>query len=417
MSELKIRKSTIVVILILLFPIFNLINSSLFSYYDEVVGLAGIISAFYCFACGKFSALDKRMFIFLIIITLIGLVSNFVYGLANSNFGVILDFLHLWKTFGAYFLFKYALNGFGDKDRIIIALSGMARIIVVFMLAASLIGQFLEIGVCGTQRVLGFFNEFNFFWHNGIQTGWLIFGCILILAFSPISKRTFYFYYICSLIPMLLTGSMFVYSFLVIETVLLILWRGKRLKILYLLIIGLMVIAVAWQDIVSYFFNNGVRMQFYIAAVRLASQYFPLGTGFATFGSEMASRYYSNVYISLGWEDLWTFGRDGLYLNDNFFAGILGQFGFIGLFLYLGCLYFLFKSIIFNTNISKIKYITLISVFLVIVIVMIGSASVKSMMGIFMFALLGYFSNNSSGEKAEYKGSQIIANSRLLSHI
>lgn len=417
MSGLKIRKSTIVVILILLFPIFNLIDSSLLGYYDEVIGLAGIISAFYCLASRNFSELDKRIFVLLAVITLMGVVSNFVYNLANSNFGVLIDILHLWKTFGAYFLFKYALNDFGNKQRAISILSALARVILVFMFAGSLIGQVINIGVCGNHTIFGIFKEFNFFWHNGIQTGWLIFGCILTLVFSSISKRSFYRYYICSLIPMLLTGSMLVYSFAVIETALLLLWRGERLKITYLLLIGLVVIIIAWQDIVSYFLNIGVRMQFYIVAIGLASKCFPLGTGFATFGSEMAARYYSDVYISLGWQETWVFGTESHFLNDNFFASILGQFGFIGLFLYLVCLYYIFKSIILDKYVNKIQRITLISVFLTIVVVMLGSASVKSMMGIFIFSLLGFFLGNPAYEETKCNAVKTVVNQKLLRQV
>lgn len=403
MSELKIRKSTIVVILIVLFPIFNLIDNSFLGYYDELIGLAGLISAMICFAKGKFVQRDQIIFLLLIALTSIGLVSNLVFGLANSTFGVLIDILHLWKTFGAYFLFKYGLHDDCDKQRAIDVLSVLARIIILFMLACSLIGQVIDIGVCSSSGTVGPFKSFNFFWKNGIQTGWLIFGCVLALTFSKSSKKSFYRYYLCSLIPMLLTGSMLVYSFIVVETALLILWKGESLKIIYLFIIGFLVVAVAWQDIVSYFLNTGVRMQFYIAAIDLATQNFPFGTGFATFGSEMASRYYSDVYINLGWSNSWAFGTDGLFLNDNFFAGILGQFGFIGFGLYLICLFLLFKSVLKLDQVNQIQKVTLISIMITICVVMLGSASAKSMMGIFTFALLGFFSNSSKKEDKIYE--------------
>lgn len=401
MSELKIRKSTIVVILIVLFPIFNLIDNSFLGYYDELIGLAGLFSAMFCFVNRRFVKSDKIIFLLLVVMTIIGLISNLVFGLANSTFGVLIDVLHLWKTFGAYFLFKYEMSDFCDKQRGIHILSILAKIIIIFMLACSLIGQVVDIGVCSSIERVGPFKAFNFFWHNGIQTGWLIFGCVLVLAFSNISKKSFYQYYLCSFVTMLLTGSMLVYSFIVVETALLFLWKGERLKVIYILIIGLLVIAVAWQDIVSYFINAGLRMQFYIAAINLSTQYFPLGTGFATFGSEMAARYYSDVYINLGWSNSWAFGKEGLFLNDNFFAGTLGQFGFIGLGLYLICLFLLFKSVLKLDQTNKIQKITLISIIITICVVMLGSASAKSMMGIFTFALLGFFSSRTKKEEAK----------------
>lgn len=413
MSELKIRKSTIVVILIVLFPIFNLIDNSFLGYYDELIGLAGLFSAMFCFVNRRFVKSDEIIFLLLVVMTIIGLISNLVFGLANSTFGILIDVLHLWKTFGAYFLFKYEMSDFCDKQRVIHILSILARIIIIFMLACSLIGQVIDIGVCSSRGTVGPFKAFNFFWHNGIQTGWLIFGCVLVMAFSRISIKSFFIYYLCALVPMLLTGSMLVYSFIVVETVLMILWKGKRFKAIYLLVIGLLVIAVAWQDIVSYFINMGIRMQFYVVAISLATQYFPFGTGFATFGSEMAARYYSAVYINLGWANSWAFGTESHLLNDNFFAGILGQFGFIGLGLYLICLFLLFKSVLKLDHANKIQKITLISIIITICVVMLGSASAKSMMGIFTFALLGFFSNTSKKEAIILK-TQTLSKKRVL---
>ena len=413
MSELKIRKSTIVVIVLLLFPVFNLINIPFVEYYDEIIGLAGFITVILFLIERKLTELDTRICICLIAITIIGLVSNILFGLANSNFGVLIDILHLWKTFSAYFLFKYALDHFGSRQRAINVLSILARLMIIFMVACSLMGQVIDIGVCSNTRRIGPFKIFYFFWRNGIQTGWLIFSCILILAFSRINKRSFLFYYVFSLVPMLLTGSMLVYSFVVLETVLLILWRGKKLKFTYILIIGCIIVLVAWQDIVSYFLDVGVRMQFYISAFSLSVQYFPLGTGFATFGSEMAARYYSDVYFSLGWANSWALGQGGAFLNDNFFASILGQFGLIGLILYLMGLYFMFKSITSNKQVNKIQRITLISVLLTIIVVMLGSPSAKSMMGIFTFALLGFFSGGSI-RKEECGKSKLLINKKML---
>lgn len=147
-------------------------------------------------------------------------------------------------------------------------------------------------------------------------------------------------------------------------------------------------------DISNYILSESVRMTMLKYGAITANTYFPFGSGFATYGSEMAARYYSPLYIKYGWEHLWALGRGGKFLNDNFYASIIGQFGWIGFGLYLLillCLLNLFNSRDFN----KRERATTIATVITIAVVMIGSASAKSMMGVFMFAILGLASSKS----------------------
>ena len=154
------------------------------------------------------------------------------------------------------------------------------------------------------------------------------------------------------------------------------------------------VIILTFSDVQTYMLGESVRTTFWLAGIKLANNYFPLGTGFASFGSDMAARYYSSVYVSLGWEDSWALGREGRFLDDNFFASILGQFGWIGFILYLGLLALLFYNANYYTKTKESRTVFVASV-LTICAVMIGSASAKSLMGCCMFAVLGVLAGKS----------------------
>jgi len=94
-------------------------------------------------------------------------------------------------------------------------------------------------------------------------------------------------------------------------------------------------VGVGWKQIALYFFNTShfsPRRILLTDSIRIAAERFPLGAGFATFGSTMAAQYYSPLYTQLGYENL-----DGMYpgyttyLTDSFWPIVIGQFGFIGL--------------------------------------------------------------------------------------
>ena len=136
-------------------------------------------------------------------------------------------------------------------------------------------------------------------------------------------------------------------------------------------------------------------MLFIQYGIKTANTYFPVGSGFATYGTDMAARYYSPLYQLYGWSNLWTLGTSGKFLNDVFFAGILGQFGWFGFGLYLLCLLQLFKSI--NTKqLSKEERVLSLATVITISVVMIASGAAKTIMGVFVFAVLGIVSSRTS---------------------
>lgn len=389
--KIKIKADDIFACAIVAFPICNLIKGG-FSYYDELIGVFSIAYIFFLIARGRIERSSVKICIILGVITFIGFISNAASSLTNNLFAISIDALWLWKPFVSYIAFFNIARNQHRRERIIHTLRIFAQICIWLTFVTSIAGQFVDIGVTGSKYVFAGIKTYVFFWYNGIQTGWLLFCCILIMAAADISRRKFYKYFILALVPLILTTSSLVYCWIVVEVALLLMLReNRKFKKRYLIILALIVSYFTSADIVRYFNEESVRMTLIIYGIVTANNYFPLGSGFATYGSEMASRYYSKLYIKYGWENTWTLGRKGEYLNDNFFAGIVGQFGWIGFALYLSGLYLLFKNVN-SCRLNKYERVTSIATVITICVVMIGSASAKSMMGVCTFAMLGIIS-------------------------
>lgn len=389
-----ITKSDFFVFGIILFPIANLITGLILfaSYYDEIIGIFSIIFIFILFITKKMDNEDRILCILLLILSAIGLVSNVVSKLISNYWAILIDVLWLWKTFACFIAFKYIAKKGNRRENIVNKLVPIAKFIIWFVCIVSLIGQFINLGVTG-QDVIGGIKEFDFFWHNAIQLGLLVFSCIMILSASNIKSKKLFFYLILSSIPLFLTFSSLVYCWLFVEIFLLfVLKKDKIFKKRYIVILGLGVGLSAFSDIQTYFISESTRMRLIIYGIKTANTFFPLGSGFATYGSDMAVRFYSKLYSSYGWEYMYGIGRtSSMHLNDNFFASIIGQFGWIGFILYLICLYNLFSQI--NTvRLKKYERIAAITTIITLVVSMIGSATGKSMMGICTFVVLGVIS-------------------------
>ena len=67
-------------------------------------------------------------------------------------------------------------------------------------------------------------------------------------------------------------------------------------------------------------------------SLTIAGQLFPLGSGFATFGTYMSGEYYSPLYYEYGLNTVWgLWPSNPTFVSDSFWPAILAQFGFIGL--------------------------------------------------------------------------------------
>lgn len=397
---MKIRKSDFCVLLLVAFPIFNVFGDT-FSYYDEIVGVMSI--AYICILALKkrLGKTDNIIFGLLCMLTVLGIISNIFSKLTSNMFAIIVDILWFWKMFSCYIFFEKVTANKDVRERVIRNLANLAKMVIVFSGFCAILGQVIDLGFVDNSGAtyIGL-KPFGFFGNNGIQTGWLIFGCILVLSVSNIQPYKLYKYLLVATIPLVLTFSSLVYCWLCVEIMLLIIIKANsRFKMWYMLLLGGVVALFTFADIYKYILSDSVRMTFLRYGAITANHYFPFGSGFATYGSEMAARYYSELYVSYGWENTWALGRTGRYLNDNFIASIIGQLGWIGFLIYTYILYLLLVT--FNTKkLSKLPRVTSIATIITICIVMIGSASVKSAMGCFIFSLLGVVS---SCQKNEYE--------------
>ena len=90
---------------------------------------------------------------------------------------------------------------------------------------------------------------------------------------------------------------------------------------------------------VSGYEDGAARSYFYAKTLDVLSHYFPLGSGFGSFGTEGAARFYSPLYHSLGFDYIWglreiDYATDHDFLHDTFYPA-LAQFGIIGILLFI----------------------------------------------------------------------------------
>ena len=124
------------------------------------------------------------------------------------------------------------------------------------------------------------------------------------------------------------------------------LWNKRLNPKILAFCLGILLI-IGGKQIYYYFFSNiqedSARYQLVVKSVQIALDHFPLGAGFATFGSYISGEVYSPLYERYHISKIWGLERgEANYVSDNFWPMILGQTGWIGLFAYSLAVIFLF---------------------------------------------------------------------------
>lgn len=124
----------------------------------------------------------------------------------------------------------------------------------------------------------------------------------------------------------------------------------------------------------------------YITSLKIFVDYFPFGSGFATFSSNAAGVYYSPLYYKYNIDGVWGLSPDNpAFLADAFYP-LLAQFGIVGVLLF--CVFWRrrFSQI---QNINMLKYYRLaIMASLCLLIESVGDTSYLSSPGIAYFLIL-----------------------------
>ena len=163
------------------------------------------------------------------------------------------------------------------------------------------------------------------------------------------------------------------------------------------------IIYLGYNQILIYFFNKNwsARQVMLQDAIKIAKEYFPLGSGFASFGTNMSVVYYSPLYYKFKYNLIEGMAsKNAAYLNDGFWQAVIGQFGFIGLVCFLFIIYYFFKIILskkFDT-IGKDSYCSIISLNIYLVIASVGEMAYFSPYAILFFLIMAIILNESENK-------------------
>lgn len=370
-----------------------------FDYTDEICALALFtLFGFHILNTPEWSI--NKVFLYIICVFLFYLFYSLIIN-SNTKIGIISDFIIQIKPYLAMFCTYTLLPHFTNKQKdslrllsitywIILLLLGITELFIPGVLVL-VMGHSTYYAAAVIMTSFCFLYTSPFTWTNKIKF-------LLMLSIGLISGRSkFYGFYAFTTI-MILYFSLHIQNFKI---------NFKNITLITIVIA--IVLFVAKEKISFYFFqtltgevdrDSLARFVLYETSPKILIDYFPFGSGFASFGTFASGEYYSEIYIKYGIEKVWGISNDFYsYVADTYYPS-LAQFGIVGIFLYCTFwFYIITKGIKFYISTKKTKLL-IFTILIVVFFVIEGVAdsTFTTHRGFFMMMFLGLIFSDMKNE-------------------
>jgi hypothetical protein len=389
MMQDKIKTQYYFIILIL----YALFTSVLFreAYVDELIALSAV------FFLKKLSKPILRILLFLSISILFALLGNFFYEKQVES-AIILDFLTFCKFF-ATLIVGYGLCWrriiFRFRNEFIKHCKFLLALCLCFALVLQMTGLGNSLASIFQTEITSHQYGYNYVHNISHQMALYAFSIYCFLSFLSEKNQKKII-----LIPVLVglvsaTTVATVYVVILFFAFTLFIWKRKTIKIVHLLY-GVVFVLFLAKDTFVYYFGEDFRSDFSTRASLLyhsfhvASDYFPFGSGLATYGTSSAAKWYSKIYYEYGLDTIHGLTEEApTFSSDSFYPAIIAETGFIGAICYLIALCLILTQI-FKIQNNK-HFIIALLVFLIPLFNSIANASFFNILASLPAFLIGMF--------------------------
>lgn len=279
----------------------------------------------------------------LALLVAVGLLGNLVHAVQLQLVPIAIDIFAFVKfpvsALSAWIVMK-------DRKRLYRLVLAEAKLLVSFMLILAIANLCTDIGM-GTDPRYGLRASFKFVLPHPT---FVSFGCAGIIILMLPERRDNLGWIVACLVVCALTLRTKSLGFVALAALWLFATRGGRTPSLGFALVALIaVFAIGFSQLRYYFFTDGfARAELMRASVRIAADCSPIGSGFATFGSNVTAspQYYSPLYYAYGLSTVWGLEPGAAdFVSDSFWSTVIAQTGWLGLLLYIAMIAMLFWAL------------------------------------------------------------------------
>lgn len=408
-SKLILREKIILVIaVIFLFQAPLLDKISVFQYYDELVCMFFALYFILNFIKINIKFLKVEVICIFASLTLvvIGLAGNYINGIQTNLSPILTDIGNNFKFLLLYFSVIFYMRNLPNREYLIHCLATVVKITVVIASFFAVINFFIDINMSYDVR-FGL-RSYQFIYGHAGTLNIACYMYLMILSADLINEKkkgkTKFRYLVLTLFIWCCTLRS--RSFILALMYIFLAWfliNRKTVKARYI-IASFPILSIsayiAFPQIERYFINSDAPRSILLRyGIKTMTRFFPIGSGFATYGTFAASKYYSKLYYEYGFTSGYGINYyDRQFLTDNYWPAIIGQFGVIGAILMVIILVCVFKSICMHTKKPELKLASLLG-FLSILISSAVTSSFANFPTVGIFFLIPIFFDKSTNEQ------------------
>lgn len=358
MKKLKVKKSDTFVFILYLYIFRNILIVVIpfFGYADELLAVIGIIY----FLLAKHKNLlrkENRIIIIGLFLYVLAGIFSYVFHRFQPFWSITLPDLLLDVKFWIWFYIGYKFTN-KSFDQLISKLEPHAKFLICVLFAFSVSDVRLHIfndmsDIKMGMRAVGLWDGPAALASSAVT--------LLAIIISKKGSKWVSPYVIFALI--VITMTLRYKSLAVVAAyIVFLLYRAnklKKIKIYHVMILGILAIFIARNQLITYFYMRDVnaRSVLWIKSFSLAFQYFPLGAGPGTFASYYSRVLYSPLYSMLKIQNIYGLSRSyTAFMSDTFWPTVIGQFGVLGLVGYAMALYWLYKRIMKYSRVEPNRF-------------------------------------------------------------
>ena len=274
------------------------------------------------------------------VLILIGVLGNILNNSAPRYIGVAIDIFTCVKYFlcivSSIVVFKY-------QPKVGRYLVAEAKLLISIMMIFGIINLVTDIGM-GAEGRFGIPRAFSFIFPHPTYLAAACAGLIPLLLQNN-RKNTVFIIGACILITLTLRAKALPFAVIILLYCIYRVYGIKRYLVPVVVILTIAAGAyVLYQGV--FYFGGGAggvtaREALLRTSIDIANRMFPIGVGFASFGSAITatSGYYSQYYYEYGLNHVLGLSADApTYMSDSFWPTVFAQFGWIGTVVYVSTL-------------------------------------------------------------------------------
>lgn len=287
----------------------------------------------------RISSIELLSLVFLAALVFIGVLGNFQSRIQLDPKPILIDLFACIKFVLLYLSGIIVMKG---KRHLYKAVIIEIKFLLLMMTPFAALNQFTDLGMWFDYR--NGLHSFQFVFIHPATYAEIIAGFVLLLLVESKKNRA---WIVLSLVLIALSLRSTAIAFVACVIILCLNGTTKSARLGQLGLIILAAIYLGWSQIQYYYVmtDGSARARLTSVSLDLAAKYAPIGSGFATFASNITAQpgYYSLLYYQYGLNFVHGLvPSDISFLSDTFWPIIIGQFGWLGLFSFLSCIACLF---------------------------------------------------------------------------